>query len=420
MEQIEENQPKVEEKQTYFTHDNGGRAFKVEFKTGEPIFIFIDESDLEIDDIDEKDERRFTEKVFTIEKYEKVFVGFDSCDKEWSIGNSILVHIDKFNYIYIGTSIYSFEANDEIVQYNSPVGRSDVIYSWCIDKSNMIYLLIENRKFICTKEQIESFDDFSVSDLVWSKNKKSRDITMKRKMSDECTDPYDLYYNKQIPESKIKLFITKEIVEREWVRGYPKAKPQIYHTNSFNKTGYRVEIFRDKPIKIYYETRATKNVIKSTDVIKDITNYEKIFIGYDTCDKKSSLGNSILVQIKGLEYIFIGEEMFSFVAKDEISEYHSIIAKKTINPYGIDNLNNVYLLKEKIVFHSARDLISTFNDKVCSELYEEKPKKKSKITKKRKQIKPKIENSPYKLFYDKKIDDKDIEKIITQSVLQEI
>ena len=74
-------------------------------------------------------------------------------------------------------------------------------------------------------------------------------------------------------------------------------------------------------------------------------------------------------------------------------------------------------MKEKVVFPCTRDLIFTFNDKVSSDLYEEKPKKKSKKTHTTKQKK---ETCPYQLFYDKIIDQKDIEKLETKSVYQEL
>ena len=49
-------------------------------------------------------------------------------------GNSILVHISENKYVYIGSSIYSFESQAKIIRYISPVGNSDVPYPYAIDE----------------------------------------------------------------------------------------------------------------------------------------------------------------------------------------------------------------------------------------------------------------------------------------------
>ncbi|AYV80574.1 MAG: hypothetical protein Harvfovirus3_19 [Harvfovirus sp.] len=39
-------------------------------------------------------------------------------------GNTILLHIDKNNYVIIGPDIYSFRAFDEIIKFASPLANS--------------------------------------------------------------------------------------------------------------------------------------------------------------------------------------------------------------------------------------------------------------------------------------------------------
>jgi len=60
------------------------------------------------------------------------------------LGNSILLHIGKKMYVLIGQSIYLFESLNKIVDFKSPVGNSDVPYSYAIDIKGFIYLLTSN------------------------------------------------------------------------------------------------------------------------------------------------------------------------------------------------------------------------------------------------------------------------------------
>jgi hypothetical protein len=54
-----------------------------------------------------------------------------------------LLWIDKKKYIFIGSSIYSFNVFNKIIYYESPVGNSDVPYPYAIDEKGYVYLCIE-------------------------------------------------------------------------------------------------------------------------------------------------------------------------------------------------------------------------------------------------------------------------------------
>lgn len=58
-----------------------------------------------------------------------------------SLGNSILVKVSIHNYIYIGSEIYSFETEEEIHSYFSPIGNSDVPYPYAIGDSLTYFML---------------------------------------------------------------------------------------------------------------------------------------------------------------------------------------------------------------------------------------------------------------------------------------
>lgn len=83
----------------------------------------------------------------------KVFIGCSEKDemtlfsggfgKEFD-GNSILLHMNKSTYVWIGYSIKAFRSKDEIIAFSSPVGNSGVPYPYAIDSNKRIYLILEN------------------------------------------------------------------------------------------------------------------------------------------------------------------------------------------------------------------------------------------------------------------------------------
>jgi hypothetical protein len=60
-------------------------------------------------------------------------------------GNSILVEITPFHYVFIGQVITTFSTNQvEIISFVSEIGNNDVPYPYATDENGSIYLLIEN------------------------------------------------------------------------------------------------------------------------------------------------------------------------------------------------------------------------------------------------------------------------------------
>lgn len=67
-------------------------------------------------------------------------------------------------------------------------------------------------------------------------------------------------------------------------------------------------------------------------------------------------GNSFLLGIGELEYVFIGHEIFSFKALDGIVEYHSPVGNNDVPyPWAVDRAGNIYLLLEKIVLTPSEE-----------------------------------------------------------------
>lgn len=58
-------------------------------------------------------------------------------------------------------------------------------------------------------------------------------------------------------------------------------------------------------------------------------------------------GNSFLLKLKGLEYLHIGTEVFSFQAESEITDYYSMVGNNDVPyPFAVDKKKNCYLMIE--------------------------------------------------------------------------
>lgn len=110
----------------YNVHYNGARPFTISVDKGH-IYIY-DKNDI---------------LLFTIKKFQHIFIGDNIKNKTpETVGNSIIIKMDKYVYIYIGQQIYKFESKDEILDYKSPIGNNDVPYPYAIGET-YTYLLAE-------------------------------------------------------------------------------------------------------------------------------------------------------------------------------------------------------------------------------------------------------------------------------------
>ena len=72
-------------------------------------------------------------------------------------GNSILIKIDNNKYVYIGSDIYSFTAETNIIRYVSPVGNNDVPYPLAYGSQNVYVFGFDDHKYI-PKETVEGLN----------------------------------------------------------------------------------------------------------------------------------------------------------------------------------------------------------------------------------------------------------------------
>jgi hypothetical protein len=159
------NKPKI-----YFTHDNGGRPFKIEVSLNNVTINVIDE--------DKTNEQKAHYKLYDSLNAKKIFIGKSPLNEMTEFsgghgkkfdGNTILLEIGNNKYKFIGDNIFTFSSYAKIVKYVSPVGNNDVPYPYAIDINKNIYLFIENVVLGDTDE-------------------------LRKYMKDKKNDPYTYYY----------------------------------------------------------------------------------------------------------------------------------------------------------------------------------------------------------------------------------
>lgn len=129
---------------TYDIHDNQNKPFSVDISSSR-IEIFKQKQQ-----INENNTVQFIrhKKIFTT-PYKKVFIGDNllrdplSEPKGKYPGNSILVKTGKGKYIYIGDNIYAFQTIDgeDIKEYYSAIGNSDVPYPYAVGEKYTYFML---------------------------------------------------------------------------------------------------------------------------------------------------------------------------------------------------------------------------------------------------------------------------------------
>lgn len=113
--------------QTYYTLFNGGQIYKVIVSPNNYIYVYYGE--------------HFDTLLFE-KQAQKVFVGKSPNYSSDYDGNSILIEIENYSYIYIGDKIITFMSYNPIVNYISPIGNSMVPYPYAIDDKGWVYLFV--------------------------------------------------------------------------------------------------------------------------------------------------------------------------------------------------------------------------------------------------------------------------------------
>lgn len=114
-----------------------------------------------------------------------------------------------------------------------------------------------------------------------------------------------------------------------------------------NNIDNKISVYDNENNKLLYSTKYTKIWIGKSPKIK-MTIFSK---GYG----KAFDGNSILIEINNLEYVFIGKLIFSFKSFSPINHFVSPVGNNDYPyPYAIDSNNLYYLLIENVVIKSHK------------------------------------------------------------------
>ena len=148
--------------QKYFIHDNGGRPFLV-YVAGNNVWIYKHSKETVVEDEKDLDNPKYYTELVKEYTAKQVFIGKSPKNEMTKYsgghgpkftGNSILLKIGDKRYVSIGWTIYEFSTKDEIIEYHSPVGNSDVPYPVAIG-TDYVYFMIED--VYVAKELFEDF-----------------------------------------------------------------------------------------------------------------------------------------------------------------------------------------------------------------------------------------------------------------------
>lgn len=164
--------------ENFYTHDNGGRPFRIKINKNKVEVYKLDVTIFDRDDFDEDDfecnREKYYDLLFKICS-KRIFVGEDVY-RDFR-GNSILLKLSKNQYMHIGSNIFKFKTDAPIVEYYSPVGNSDVPYPWAVDSEGRCYLMIEGKILLTIIDDVSN-PEFEPYDKYYSNCKGERSISL--------------------------------------------------------------------------------------------------------------------------------------------------------------------------------------------------------------------------------------------------
>jgi hypothetical protein len=198
--------PKGKENKTYYTHDNGGRPFKVVIVSPTIVEIYKAEYD------DDEDNPTYKKLVKKYTGVNKIFIGkspknemtkFSGGHGKGFDGNSVLLELNPKKYAFIGDTFYEFSSPEPIVKYISSVGNNDVPYPVALTKKFVFFMLDAPRRYDA-KDKSFKLDMFRRSAFSSGTD-----------WSDLYNEYYEMENNKEFEAAK-KRVIVKVIHARIW------------------------------------------------------------------------------------------------------------------------------------------------------------------------------------------------------------
>jgi hypothetical protein len=133
---------------------------------------------------------------------------------------------------------------------------------------------------------------------------------------------------------------------KKWISLTNPIKKYQVHWNGYYP--YMVIIAKNTIIILKSHINEKEQTIFDKLILK-IDKYTNIFVGSNTPKfggyySEKFTGNSILVEIKPKEYIFIGENVYKFTTNTPITKYYSIMGNSDVPyPFAISN-DKIYLM----------------------------------------------------------------------------
>lgn len=130
---------------SYFIHDNGGRPFRVEV-SGKNVEIYYGSPAKLPNGTSNYDTLDYSNLVKKL-TVKEIYVGQSNCISApntcgaFGKGNTVLLHVSRNKYIFVGESIYEFTMDDEVDKYYSLIGNNDVPYPVLLGTKNVYFML---------------------------------------------------------------------------------------------------------------------------------------------------------------------------------------------------------------------------------------------------------------------------------------
>jgi hypothetical protein len=145
-----------------------------------------------------------------------------------------------------------------------------------------------------------------------------------------------------------------------------------YYVLDNGERPFKVDIENNNVIVYKIEYISNSNDIKyAKEPILIFNNVNNIFIGkspknamttYSGGHGKKFDGNTILLNIKDKKYVFIGLNIFSFIAEYDIIKYVSPVGNSGVPyPYAVDKNNNFYLMIEDVMIKNIPKNINPYD-----------------------------------------------------------
>ncbi len=249
----------------YYIHDNYNRPFKVEISKHK----ISDLSQIEIYKKTSGSDNSYETTPILIFESDQVFVGrspkipmteFSGGYGPKFEGNTILIHLEDNEYVFIGQEIYSFESIAPITEYVSPVGNNDVPYPWAIDSAGNYYLLIEDVILINSKNTTSQIEN--------------------------SNDPYDYYYREHV------IVAARFDDEQPKKKNFKNIQGFWIGENMYNMT-YVINPSKDYDRFLTFEDEDKKSNDKQSD---NKNNKIEIYI-IDATGKKIILSKSMFINL---------------------------------------------------------------------------------------------------------------------------